>query len=130
MALRPRWPFHVLWLIETAGGKINDIDAGWKATFDGSLSLIVKTPLNLLQHKIDVNHIFLWDSWTSYNSYHIVSTNIWPHNLKLSWRISNEEWEIIHTINKLVHLWHIFFVKVKESYSSNVWPWKCDWIVQ
>ena len=50
-----------VWLIDTLG-KINDIDAGWKATPDGSPALLVKTPLNLVQHRIDVVHIFLWDT--------------------------------------------------------------------
>ena len=50
-------PFMCGGLIDTAG-KINDIDAGWKATLDGSLSPLVKTPLNLVQHRIDVNHFF------------------------------------------------------------------------
>ena len=103
MTFKPRWHFHVWveqWLIETAGGKINDIDAGWKATFDGSLSLLVKTPLNLIQHRIDVNHIFLWDSRTSSNSWHLVNRNNGSCYLKLSWRILRIALGVKHTTSK------------------------------
>ena len=67
-----------VWLIDTLG-KINDIDAGWKATPDGSPALLVKTPLNLVQHRNDVDHIFLWD--TAFNMIVGTRAEIWVEQL-------------------------------------------------
>ena len=65
-----------------------------------ALSLLVKTPLNLLQHRIDVNHIFLWDSRTSSNSWHLVNRNNGSCYLKLSWRILRIALGVKHTTSK------------------------------
>ena len=84
-------------LIDTAG-KINDIDAGWKATFDGSLSPLVKTPLNSVQHRIDVNFMS-----TACNGCHQCHEQIMGLKLKWAWIIpktpKNHSW--LHIVWKL-----------------------------